>query len=105
MRPFLQLHLPETIVVSSSVKELLTDEGKPNGFTLFLLDTSSMKAQVILEKDERYLYPLEWQTSGIILLESLYKVTSNGDLEYNGESGERYKIDLNTNEISNYESP
>jgi hypothetical protein len=90
------------IFVSSSVQELETDEGKPNGFTLFLLDVEKMKAQIILEKDERYLYPLEWQTPEIILLESLYKVTSDGNLEYNGE---KYKLVLKTNEISKYEFP
>ncbi len=92
----------QIIFVSSSVQELQSGEGKPNGFTLFLLDVEKMKAQVILEKDERYLYPLEWQTPEIILLESLYKVASDNNLEYNGE---KYKLDLRTNEISKYESP
>lgn len=88
--------------IGSSEKELLSDEGKPNGFTLFLLNTENMKAQSILEKDERYLYPLEWQAPKVILLESLYKIDSNGYLE---NSGERYKLDLSTNELSKLESP
>jgi hypothetical protein len=88
--------------IGSSVKELLSDEGKPNGFTLFLLNTENMKADLILEKDERYLYPLEWSASNVILLESLYKIGSNGYLE---NSGERYKLDLSTNELSQPESP
>ena len=92
----------QIIFVSSTVEELDSDEGKPNGFTLFLLDLEKMKAQVILEKDKRYLYPVEWQTPNIILLESLYKVDSNGYLQYNGE---QYKLNLGSKEITKSESP
>lgn len=91
----------QIMFVSSSVEELNSGESKPNGFTLFLLDVEKMKAEVILEKDERYLYPLKWQTSNFVLLESLYGAAPTGYLEY---SGEKYKLDLGTNEISKYES-
>jgi len=82
---------------------LLTgEENKSNGFTLFLMNIDKVEVQVILEKDERYIYPLEWQTSNLVLLESFYKVDSNGRLEY---SGEKYKLNLTTNEIYKLESP
>lgn len=94
----------QIMFIGSSVEELeavaLTDDMK--GFTLFLLDTEKMDVQVFLNKDERYLYPLEWKTPKIILLESLYKVDSNGYLHYNGE---QYKLDLASNEILKNESP
>ena len=61
-----------------------------------------MDVQVIIDKDERYLYPVEWKTPKMILLESLYKVDSNGYLHYNGE---QYKLDLASNEILKNESP
>jgi hypothetical protein len=94
----------QLIFIGSSVDELESDElsDQANGFTLFLLDTGSMKAQVIIEKDERYLYPLEWQAPNIVLLESLYRVASDGTLHHNGE---KYQLDLGTNDISKSESP
>lgn len=94
----------QIIFIGSSVEELdavvLSDDEK--GFTLFLLDTGNMEAQVIIEKDERYLYPVEWQASNTVLLESLYQVASDGTLHYNGE---KFLLNLETNEISQYESP
>ncbi len=50
----------------------LDQEEKPNGFTLFLLNVEDMTVRTILEKDKRYLYPLEWKTDNIVLLESLF---------------------------------
>ena len=94
----------QIMFIGSSVEELeavvLTNDMK--GFTLFLLDTEKMDVQVIIDKDERYLYPVEWKTPKMILLESLYKVDSNGYLHYNGE---QYKLDLASNEILKNESP
>jgi hypothetical protein len=92
----------QIVFVGSSVSEVESDElsTKPNGFTLFLLNIGNMKAQVIIENDQRYLYPLEWQTSNVVLLESLYEVTSDGTLHHNGE---KYKFDLETNDISKYQ--
>ncbi len=91
------------IFIGSSVSMLLTgEENKSNGFTLFLMKIDKIEVQVILEKDERYLYPLEWQTSNFVLLESFYEVDVNGRLEY---SGEKYKLNLTTNEIYKLESP
>ena len=92
------------IFVSSSAEELLSDNlsEKPNGFTLFLLNVADMQVQTILKNDERYLYPIEWLTPTVVLLESLYKAGPNGELEYGGEN---YKLDLETHEIYKYESP
>jgi hypothetical protein len=86
----------QILFVGSSLEEFFVSEEQPNGFTLFLLDVEDMKAQTILEKDERYLYPLDWQTSNIVLLESLYKVRQDGSLE---SSSEKYQLDLETNKI------
>ena len=62
-----------------------------------------MQGHTILEKDERYLYPVEWLTTNRVLLGSLYKVTSDGNhLEPNNE---QYELDLETNSISRSESP
>jgi hypothetical protein len=95
----------QIIFIGSSVDELQSDVlfDQASGFTLFLLDTENMKAQAIIEKDERYLYPLEWQAPNIVLLERLYQVASDGSLHYDGV--EKYKLDLETNNISKYESP
>jgi Tol biopolymer transport system component len=95
----------QIIFIGSSVDELESDElfDQANGFTLFLLDTENMKVQAIIEKDERYLYPIEWQAPNIVLLERLYQVASDGSLHYDGV--EKYKLDLETNDISKYESP
>jgi len=95
----------QLVFIGSSVDELESDElsDQANGFTLFLLDTVSMNAQVIIENNERYLYPLEWQAPNIILLERLYQVASDGSLHYDGI--EKYKLNLETNDISKYESP
>jgi hypothetical protein len=95
----------QIIFVCSSMDELLSDDlpQKPSGFTLFLLNMDSMQVQTILEKDERYLYPIEWLTPNSVLLGSLYKVTSDGNhLESNNE---QYELDLETNSISKYGSP
>jgi Tol biopolymer transport system component len=94
----------QIIFVCSSVEELLSDDlaEKPNGFTLFLLNVDNMQAQAILEKDERYLYPIEWQTPSNVLLGSLYKVMPDGNLEPNNEE---YILDLETNNISKSEVP
>jgi hypothetical protein len=94
----------QIMFIGSSVEELeavvLPDDAK--GFTLFLLNTANMKAQVIIEKDQHYLYPLEWQVPNIVLLESLYKVGADGILHHNGE---KYRLDLETNDISKHKSP
>lgn len=94
----------QIIFVCSSLEELLSDDllEKPNGFTLFLLNVENMQARAILEKDERYLYPMEWLTPHSILLGSLYKVLPDGYLEPNNEE---YILDLGTNSVSKYESP
>jgi hypothetical protein len=95
----------QLVFIGSSVAELESDElsNQANGFTLFLLDTGSMKAQVIIENDERYLYPLEWQAPNIVLFERLYRVASDGSLHYDGI--EKYKLDLESKDISKFESP
>lgn len=95
----------QIIFIGSSVDELESDElfDQANGFTLFLLDTGNMEAQVIIEKDERYLYPLEWQAPNVVLLQRLYQVASDGSLHYDGI--EKYKLDLETYDISRHESP
>lgn len=95
----------QLIFIGSSVDELESDElfSQADGFTLFLLDTGSMNAQTIIERDERYLYPLEWLAPNIVLLQRLYQVASDGNLYYDGV--EKYKLDLETNAISSYESP
>lgn len=87
----------QIIFVGSSTAELEVIDG----FTLFILDIKNMDAQVIIEKDKRYLYPLEWQAPNIVLLESLYKITPDS-IHY---SGEKYELDLRTNDISKHESP
>lgn len=94
----------QIIFISSSVAELLTDEalGKPKGFSLFLLNVADMSVRTILEKDERYLFPVEWQTPNLILLEGLYSVSSDGTLE---SEDKKYLLDLQTNSISEYQSP
>lgn len=84
-----------------SLESMLVDENT-GGFTLFVLDIDSKKPEIILKNDERYLYPLEWQETNTILLESLYTVDSNGYLEY---SGEKYELNLITNETNKLESP
>lgn len=61
-----------------------------------------MSTQVVLENDERYLYPLEWQEENNVLLESLYSVDSNDHLVH---SDEKYKLNLVTNEIYKLEDP
>lgn len=94
----------QIIFISSPVAELLSDEaiGKPKGFSLFLLNVDDMSVRTILEKDERYLYPVEWQTPNLVLLEGLYTVSSDGMLE---SRGDKYLLDLQTNRISEYQSP
>ena len=94
----------QLIFIGSSVEELQSDElsDQANGFTLFLLQTANRETQVKIEKDDRYLYPIEWQAPSVVLLESLYQVGSDGTLHPNSE---KYQIDLETNEISKSESP
>jgi Tol biopolymer transport system component len=84
-----------------SLASMLADENT-GGFTLFVLDIDSKKPEIILKNDERYLYPLEWQETNTILLESLYTVDSSGYLKY---SGEKYELNLITNEADKLESP
>lgn len=94
----------QILFVGSSVEELeaviLSDDQK--GFTLFLLNVDNMKVKVIVEKDERYLYPLEWQAPNKVLLKSLYQVNSDGALFYN--DNDKYQLDLETKEIAKYET-
>ena len=94
----------QIIFISSPVAELLTDEaiGKPKGFSLFLLNVADMSVRTILEKDGRYLFPVEWQAPNLVLLEGLYTVSSDDTLEFGGK---KYLLDLQTNNISEYESP
>lgn len=94
----------QIIFVCSSVDEPLSDDllEKPSGFTLLLLEAEDMQVQTILDKDERYLYPIEWLTSNSVLLGSLYKVAPEGNLEFYNE---QYRLDLGTNNISKYEPP
>jgi Tol biopolymer transport system component len=91
----------KNITFIGSLESKLADENI-GGFTLFVLDIDSRKSKIILKDDERYLYPLEWQETNTILLESLYTVDSNGYLEY---SGEKYELNLITNETNILESP
>jgi hypothetical protein len=61
-----------------------------------------MSVRTILEKNERYLYPVAWQTPSLVLLEGLYTVYSDGTLKFGGK---KYLLDLETNRISEYQSP
>ena len=85
----------QIIFVGSSTEELTINDG----FTLFILDTQNMDAQVIIENDKRYLYPFEWQEPNIVILISLFDST----LKYNNY--DKYQLDLRTNEIAEYVSP
>lgn len=71
----------------------LNEEDPPNGFTLFLLNVEDMTAKTVLEKDKRYLYPVEWRTNNIVLLESFFD-------ENFLITREKYKINLETNEVT-----
>jgi Tol biopolymer transport system component len=92
------------IFVSTEVDELLSDtlSKEPSGFTLYLLDVDNREMTTIIEKNEMYLYPVEWLTPDIVLLKSLYKKQPDGALEPNSE---QYTIDLQTIAISKYEHP
>ena len=92
------------IFASSSAEELLSDAllEKPNGFTLFLLNSDGMQVQTILKNDERYLYPIEWITPTSVLLGSLYKVLPDGNLDTNNE---QFILNLLTYSISKYGTP
>jgi hypothetical protein len=94
----------QIIFVCAEVNELLSDAlpKEPSGFTLYLLDLDGRQMTTIIEKNEMYLYPVEWLTPNIILLKSLYKKQSDGVLEPNSE---QYTIDLQTSSISKYEHP
>lgn len=71
----------------------LDQEEEPEGFTLFLLTVAEMQAQVILEKDERYLYPLTWSADEGIVLRSLPGLAET-------DGGGDYLLDLETNEVT-----
>jgi len=86
----------ESILFIGSINDLDQEE-RPNGFTLFVLNVDDMTVKTILEKDERYLYPLEWETNNLVLLESLFKVTKDNLLVMNGQ---KYQINLETNEVT-----
>ena len=89
----------QIIFISSPVDEAVE---KPKGFSLFLLNVDDMSVRTILEKDERYLFPVEWQTPNLILLEGLFTVSSGDTLK---SGGKKYLLDLQTNSISEYQSP
>jgi len=89
----------QIIFISSPVDEVVE---KPKGFSLFLLNVDDMSVRTILEKDERHLFPVEWQTPNLILLEGLYTVSSSDTLK---SGGKKYLLDLQTNSISEYQSP
>jgi hypothetical protein len=82
------------IIFISSTTDL--DEERPDGFTLLLLNTETMTMKVILENDDRYLYPLEWPSDDTVLLESLFEVTEDNLLAI---SGEKYKLNPTTYQV------
>jgi Tol biopolymer transport system component len=94
----------QIIFVCTEVDELLSDtlSKDPSGFTLYLMNVNGEQVTTILEKNEMYLYPVEWLAPNIILLKSLYKKDFSGALEPNSE---QYTIDLQTKAISKYEHP
>ena len=94
----------QIIFVGTEVDELLSDalSKEPSGFSLFLIDLEGGEVKTILEKDERYLYPLEWLTPNIVLMKSLYTIESDGNLSPNNEP---YTMDLETKAVSEYEYP
>jgi hypothetical protein len=89
---FVWSHDSERILFIGSINDLDQEE-RPKGFTLFLLNIDDMTVKTILEKDERYLYPLEWETNNLVLLKSLF----DDNLSI---SGRKYKINLETNEVA-----
>lgn len=91
----------QIMFVASTVEELFEYEGEPDGLSLFLLDITSMQVQMILEKDDRYFYPLEWKTADTVFLGSLIESPSG----YAECCDPKYVLDLKTNEISAFKSP
>lgn len=92
----------QIMFVASTVEELLDYERDPAGLSLFLLDVTSMQAHMILEKDERFLFPLEWQDGDAVFFGSLLELGPSGYAEC---CHTLYQLDLTTDEISVYRSP
>jgi hypothetical protein len=70
-------------------------------FSLLILNLEQMNAKLILDEDERSLYPAAWQTEEIILLQGLFDVNYDyADLRDGG-----YQLNLQTNEITEWILP
>ena len=91
----------QIMFVASTVEELLEYKGVPDGLSLLLLDVTSMQVRIILEKDERFLFPLEWQDADTVFLGSLLEIGPSGYAEC---CHTLYKLEL-ANETSVYKSP